>query len=271
VAKQCSKSLPNSRPLIESVKGDRGLDTFTTQGFPAIATIGGSLIFLYTLYFSAAKTGYGGWRNHALWFISDVFLYMFGIFLIFGPDTLGLGIFYVNGNNNNTAGGSIARSAIIGLQLTFQASMGIFAIYSSNAYASLVFGIFGVFNILCLMGSNLLFNYNEPIWVLNSAECNAYFATDTTNSGFTRCNDTGYLEFLRIIGSLAIILEGYLIVVSMLAYATAVPYTGAPVGGVPAGGVPAGSYPGGYSNVPPTTMAPVGTTGYTTTGQPAMA
>jgi len=250
-----------SASLIESVKGDRGLDTFTTQGFPAIACIGGSLIFIYTLYFSAAKTGYGGWRNHALWFISDIFLYMFGIFLIFGPDTLG----NIAGN-----GGSIERAAIIGLQLTFQASMGIFAIYSSNAYASLVFGIFGVFNILCLMGSNLLFNYNEPIWVLNSGECNAYFATDTTNTNFTRCSDTGYLEFLRIIGSLAIILEGYLIVVSMLAYATAVPYTGVPAAGVPAGA--AGSYPGGYSTVPPTTtMAPAGTTGYTTTGQPVMA
>ena len=35
--------------------------------------------------------------------------------------------------------------------------------------------------------------------------------------------DTGYLEFLRIIGVFAILLNGFLIVISLLAYATAVP------------------------------------------------
>jgi len=232
--------------LFDTVKADRDLPSFTTQGFVSIATIGGTFVFLYTLYYSAAKTGYGGWRNHALWFLLNIWLYMSGIFLIFGPDSLiNVGI---DGYGTGTGLGITGpRSAIIGLQLVFQSALGVFAIYSANAYASLVFGLLGIFNALCLMGSNFLFNYNEPIWLLSQPECNAYFRA----LNIQRCNETGYLEFLRIIGTIAIIAEGYLVTISLLAYATAVPAyghpgaAGAPVAGpygTAATGYPAGTY-----------------------------
>jgi len=219
------------------------------------------------VYFSAAKTGYGGWRNHALWFLMDIFLFMIGIFLIFGPDTV---------YNSRTDGwlptsGSTTftgiytspgpRCAIIGLQLAIQAALGIFAVFAANAYASLVFGVFGIFNVLCLMGSNFLFNYNEPIWLLSSAECYQYFRVNPGSDDIQRCHGDGYLEFLRIIGTIGIIVEAYLIVVSLLAYATAVP---APYGGVPVGG-PVGAQ--GYATGP-AYGAPATTTGAYGTGIP---
>jgi len=248
-----------------------GIFTFISSGVVTIFVVGGTFTFLYTLYFSAAKTGYGGWRNHALWFILDVWLYMSGIFLIFGPDSLT----YLSNGPVTGLTGSGPRSCIIGLQLVFQSALGIFAIYSANAYASLVFGIFGVFNALCLMGSNFLFNYNEPIWLLNEPECVNYFEVISIQ----RCNDEGYLEFLRIIGSIAIIAEGYLVIISLLAYATAVPAYGHP-GEYPAGavgvpgattgvGYPAGAY-GTATTQQTTTGVPVTTQPYatTTTTQP---
>ena len=254
---------------------------FTQKGYPTIAVIGGTFIFLYTLYYSGTKTGWGGWRNHALWFFFNIWLWIFGLFLVFGPDSLAS----VSDGSTTANGGLVVgtvgpRCAILGLQLMVQAAIGAFAIFSANAYASLVFALFGIFNELGLIGSLWLFNYNQPIWTVTSTQCQAYF-----NNGFiigiNRCDDAGYLEVIRTFGTLEIIVNGYLIVVSLLAYATAVPaqLAGAPgaYGAPAAGGVPgagAGAYnPGptyGTSTPAPTTTyipQPVTTTTspYTTT------
>jgi hypothetical protein len=240
------------------------------------------------VYYSAAKTGYGGWRNHALWFLMDIFLFMIGIFLIFGPDTTynsgtdgwiqtdnipistNYGSPYFTGFYLSPGAGP--RSAIIGLQLAVQASLGIFAIYAANAYASLVFGIFGIFNVLCLMGSNFLFNYNEPIWLLSQAECFEYFRINEALQDLQRCHGDGYLEFLRVVGTIGIIVEAYLIIISMLAYATAVPaaHYGVP-GAVPAAGPVANTgYPAQPYAATTTTAGTYGTTTgpVVTTAQP---
>ena len=255
--------------------------SFTREGYPTIATVGGTVIFLYTLYYAAAKTGYGGWRNHALWFFFNFWLWLFGLFLVFGPDSLASTTGLLSG----------PRAAILGLQFMLQASIGVFAIYTANAYASLVFALFGIFNELSLIGSNFFFNYNQPIWTLTSSQCNQYFYSDSgtvNQDGSTsypsgqRCDDSGYLEFLRVIGTLQIIVNGYLIVVSLLAYATAVPAgyaaggPGAPVGN-PGYGAPAaaGAYTTATTTAPPASYATTGpvyttnqgvtTTPYTTT------
>ena len=249
--------------------------SMTRAGYPAIATVGGFFIFFYTLYYAAAKTGYGGWRNHSLWFFTNFFLWLFGLFLVFGPDQLiGVNLNNTLGpNGTSTFGGTYGngfasftvgpRAAIIGLQLMTQAAIGVFAVFSANAYAALVFGMFGVFNELCLIGSLFFFNYNQPIWLLDPVECNLYFKA-TVFDNITRCHDTGYLEFLRIIGVFAILLNALLIVISLLAYATAVPaaYHPANTGAVPAGaaGAPYGATSttaAGY----PTTAQPYGTAG----------
>ena len=221
----------------------------TRAGYPAIATVGGTFIFAYTLYYAAAKTGYGGWRNHAVWFFFNFILWLLGLFLVFGPDQLiGVTIVINNGDgtfsptsgtygNGTTTFLNGPRAAIIGLQLMVQAAVGVFAVYSANAYAALVFGFLGIFNELCLIGSLYFFNYNQPIWLLDPTECNLYFkGTSIDNIG--RCHNTGYLEFLRIIGVFEILINGLLIVISLLAYATAVPaaYHPANTGAVPAGG-----------------------------------
>ena len=227
--------------------------SMTRAGYPAIATVGGTFIFLYTLYYAAAKTGYGGWRNHAVWFFFNFWLWLFGLFLIFGPDQL-IGV-----NGGTAADGTTTvttsslvgpRAAIIGLQLMVQASVGVFAVFSANAYAALVFGFLGIFNELCLIGSLFFFNYNQPIWLLDPVECNLYFKATATDN-ITRCHDTGYLEFLRIIGVFEILINGLLIVISLLAYATAVPAAYHPANTTAtAAGAPYG--------------APVNTTGYAT-------
>lgn len=189
-----------------------GLGDFTREAYPAIATVAGFFIIAYALYYSHVKAGAAGWRNHALWFIFDLLLALWGFFLIFGPDNLSYGVSGVSAT-------SAPRAAIIGLQLIIQAAIGVFAVYAANAYASLAFAMLGMFNLLCLIGSNLLFNYNQPIWTLDQAQCNAYFAS----FDLQRCRDDGYLQFLRVVGMFAIFTEGYLILVSLLAYATAVP------------------------------------------------
>jgi len=187
-----------------------GLGDFTRSAYPAIACVAGFFIIAYALYYSHVKAGAAGWRNHALWFIFDLLLALWGFFLIFGPDNLAS----TSSNNFNSP-----RAAIIGLQLIIQAAIGVFAVYAANAYASLAFAMLGMFNLLCLIGSNLLFNYNQPIWTLDQFQCNTYFAS----FDLQRCRDDGYLQFLRVIGMFAIFTEGYLILVSLLAYATAVP------------------------------------------------
>jgi len=258
-----------------------GVSEFTRAGYPTIATVGGTLIFLYTIYYSATKTGYGGWRNHGVWFFFNLWLWLFGLFLVFGPDSLAAAS--AGTASLQTLAGP--RAAIIGLQLMVQAAVGAFAIYSANAYASLVFALIGLFNELCLIGSNFFFNYNQPIWTLNEPQCNAYFDLDCgtvgTCSTFTRCKDDGYLEVLRVFGTLEIILNGFLIVIALLAYATAVPvgHPGYPVGAPGATGVPAAGVPAAYNAGPAysreqqytTAGAPVtSTTQYTTTtGVPA--
>lgn len=217
-------------PAALAQSSDRsGLGDFTREAFPAIACVAGFFIIAYALYYSHVKAGAAGWRNHALWFIFDLLLALWGFFLIFGPDNLAS----TSSNNFNSP-----RAAIIGLQLIIQAAIGVFAVYAANAYASLAFAMLGMFNLLCLIGSNLLFNYNQPIWTLDQQQCNTYFAS----FDLQRCRDDGYLQFLRVIGMFAIFTEGYLILVSLLAYATAVPayaahthHHGAPVGAPAAG------------------------------------
>ena len=64
---------------------------------------------------------------------------------------------------------------------------------------------------------------------------------------YTRCHDNGYLEVIRVFGTLEILVNGFLIVLSLLAYATAVPAphpAGFPAAGYPAG-APAAGYPAG--------------------------
>ena len=252
--------------------------SMTRAGYPAIATVGGFFIFGYTLYYAAAKTGYGGWRNHAVWFFFNFFLWLFGLFLVFGPDQLigvtiapgALGGTYGNGETTFLTG---PRAAIIGLQLMVQASVGVFAVYSANAYAALVFGFLGIFNELCLIGSLFFFNYNQPIWLLDPTECNLYFKGYATDD-IRRCNDTGYLEFLRIIGVFEILINGLLIVISLLAYATAVPAAYHPANTGAAGapyGTPAaaGGYNAGpqYATAGPGFVPQQGTSANTTTIQ----
>ena len=233
---------------------------FAEKGYPTIATIGGFFIFFYTMYYSATKTGWGAWRNHALWFFFNFWLWLFGLFLVFGPDSLdSYSYVTANGAGGYVSGGSAVgpRAAILGLQLMVQAAVGAFAIFSANAYASLVFALFGIFNELGLIGSLWLFNYNQPIWTLNSIQCNEYFEQDPL-ANITRCHDSGYLEVLRTFGTLEIIVNGYLIVISLLAYATAVPahYAGAPPAGAagPYGAPAAAGVPpsGAYNPAGPT-------------------
>ena len=220
---------------------------FARAGYPTIATVGGFFIFFYTIYYSATKTGYGAWRNHALWFFFNFWLWLFGLFLVFGPDSLASQGFGTSG----------PRSAILGFQLMVQAAIGAFAIYSANAYASLVFALVGLFNELGLMGSLYFFNYNQPIWTIDAAQCNLYFEGNTNYPYDKRCHDDGYLEVIRTFGTLEIIINGYLIVVSLLAYATAVPAHLA--GGAAPYGAPAAGYPpvaaGGAYAPPGTTTA----------------
>lgn len=218
---------------------------FNRAGYPTIATVGGAFIFLYTIYYATTKTGFGGWRNHAVWFFFNLWLWLFGLFLVFGPDSLASLPNISIGGTTYQATAFGPRSAILGLQLMMQAAIGVFAIYSANAYASLVFAVIGLFNELGLIGSNFLFNYNQPIWTLDTVQCNLYFEQDP-DANIERCKDDGYLEFLRVIGTLEIIVNGFLIVVALLAYATAVPagYSGA--------AYPAGTT-GGTSTYAPTT------------------
>jgi len=78
-----------------------------------------------------------------------------------------------------------------------------------------------------LMGSNYLFNYNESIWTLNSLECNVYFCNvpsdNALNCDFDRCSDTGFLEWLRVVGTISLVFEFVVIVISLMNYINSVP------------------------------------------------
>jgi len=77
------------------------------------------------------------------------------------------------------------------------------------------------------MGSNLLFNYNEPIWTLKTSECNAYFsAVQTgvvTTASYDRCSDSGFLEWLRVVGTVALSFELIVIVIAVMNYVNSLP------------------------------------------------
>jgi len=232
--------------LSDPVSADNAKD-FNTAGYPTIAFFT-SIVFLgYTLFFSAQKVGYGGFMNDLTWFCLNLFLAFAGLNLIFGPDA---------GASTLILNSSFPRAAIIGLQLVVQASLGIFAIYTNSGYAAISYAVFGAFNALCLMGSNLLFNYNQPIWVLNTAECNIYFCADgcSTNAGntvitctcnFNRCSDTGFLEWLRVVGTVALVFELVVVVISLMNYVNALPVA---VGGSAARNAPYDSASSGPYN-----------------------
>jgi len=213
--------------LSDPVSADNGKD-FNTAGYPTIAFFTSIVFVGYTLFFSAQKVGYGGFMNDLTWFCLNLFLAFAGLNLIFGPDASAASL----------ATASFPRAAIIGLQLVVQSSLGIFAIYTNSGYAAISYAVFGAFNALCLMGSNLLFNYNQPIWVLNTLECNNYFcagACDLTNTNpnsptfcfgqciFDRCSDSGFLEWLRVVGTVAMVFEMVVVVISLMNYVNSVP------------------------------------------------
>ena len=145
-----------------------------------------------------------------LWLVLHALLYAFGACLACGPDIFGE-----------------TRAAIIGLQLLILVAVGVctFQINSASLYLSYV--LFGAFNLLCMLGALEWMNYNEPIWFIDHDHCNAYFdsvAPDEFNlvtpapPEITRCDDTGFLQFLRVIGLLATLTTAITTTVALLCY-----------------------------------------------------
>jgi len=99
---------------------------------------------------------------------------------------------------------------VIGLSLTFLASLGFYSCMVNLFPLFLFYTIFAIFNLLNLIGSNSLFNYTTPIWVVTTAICNTYFL-DTT---LDRCVDDKFLQFLRVIGTSVIIFVALTVVQS---------------------------------------------------------
>lgn len=171
-----------------------GADSYRKEGYPVITIVGGTLLILVSFYisYSSRKNASGtlgdSLKHNLVFTICSVFLYCVGVFLTFGPDT-------AQGIEN-------PRAAIIGLQLLLQVAIGVYFMHHATPAITDAYIIFGIFNLLALFGSNWLFNYNLAIWTLDQNSCNVYFngsALDTTK----RCDDDGYLQFLRIMGHLA--------------------------------------------------------------------
>ena len=114
-----------------------------------------------------------------------------------------------------------ARAAVIGLQLMLQSALGFYCIMGASYYGALLYTFVAIFNALCLMGSNYLFNFNIPIWLLDTNDCNLYFGHPGLN--LNRCKDGGYLEWLRVLGVLLILFEFGAAVASIRAYVNILP------------------------------------------------
>jgi hypothetical protein len=143
-----------------------------------------------------------------------VLLYACGVCLICGPDIFGE-----------------TRAAIIGLQLLVLVAVGASAVHVSTTTLYLSYVLFGGFNLLCMLGALEWLNYNEPIWFIDHDHCNAYFDSVAPDefglvmpapSEITRCDDTGFLQFLRVIGLLATVTTALTTTIALLTY-TSVP------------------------------------------------
>jgi hypothetical protein len=180
-----------------------GDSSYRKEGYPVITIVGGTFLILASLYIAHStrknthgdNAAHGGHHAHSpfhskiFMIVCLIFLYCVGIFLTFGPDVAP----GIAGASNNP------RAAIIGLQLLLQVALGVYLLYHPTPIITDIYIIFGIFNLLALMGSNYLFNYNFAIWTLAEAPCNQYFGGDD----YTRCDNDGYLQFLRIMGHLA--------------------------------------------------------------------
>lgn len=156
---------------------------FNQTGYPIIMVVG-AVLFVVAAALKAKKHGsLFGYKNHLFFFIMNLILLFAGICLILGPDEGGI------------------RAPIIGLMLCMQFCLGLL-IWSTNSHAlRKAYALFGMFNLLSLFGVHNLFGFSSAIWRFDTAGCNAYFV----ELGLNRCKTDGYLQFLRVLGCVAIL------------------------------------------------------------------
>jgi len=162
-----------------------GAPAFNQQGYPTIAIVGIVLVLILSLIGGAKNGSTSGLKTYIFFVIFNVYIWLAGFFLIFGPEV----------------GPPGSRLAVIGLALAFLASLGFYACMLNLFPLFLFYTIFGIWNLLNLIGSNGLFNYNFSVWTVATGACNGYFL-DTT---LDRCVDDKFLQFLRVIGTSVII------------------------------------------------------------------
>lgn len=171
---------------------------FTQKAFPIIFLVGLAIILVIAVLLSLRTGGtIGHMRNHLVFAVINILLLVLGVFLIFGPD------------------GSV-RAEVIGIQLILQAIIGHIIIFSATPlFWQKVYTVLAIFNGLCLIGSLSYLSYGAPIWALDTAQCNFYFGA---TSALNRCKTDGYLQFLRIVGSIAFLLDVIAAIITLTAW-----------------------------------------------------
>jgi len=191
---------------------DNNSANYARSGYPVITIVCGTML-LAIVYLKSITLG--SIMNDGTWALVNVILYISAVNLACGPDL----------PTDSTVAG---RAATIGMQLMIQVAIGIFAIHSLSLSAAGAYAMLTIFNILCLLGSNSLFNYNSPIWELDTTNCNLYFGS----LNIDRCSDNGFLMWLRVLGHFTILIEFVALFCAIQAYsivAVAKPVSNPPV------------------------------------------
>lgn len=87
---------------------------------------------------------------------------------------------------------------MIGFQLYWLASIGIFATYLWKPSVLAVYVVFAIYLFLAVCGTLSIFGFSSPVYNISNAACLQYF--DGAKVSTKRCADGGLLNFIRLLG-----------------------------------------------------------------------
>lgn len=173
---------------------------FLELGFPIIALI--CFILLARHYFlEAGQIVIPSDKSNLFVTATSAYLIFTGIFLAWGP----------------------ALMARMSTHLVLLGISGIYGISADKRSAKIFFVVFGAITALCLIGSaSFLTGVSQKSFVdISSIECSLYF-----NKDVSRCKDSGYIMFCRVIGVFAIFATLAAVVSTLFSIADDEPSTG---------------------------------------------
>jgi len=154
---------------------------FKITGFGMMAFVFG-IIFVFTAMYQGAKAGGGQILQQKLFLFCNIINTLSAVFLVFGP---------------GASGGGPATN-IFGVQMFFLVSLGYYYMLTDNANTRLAYFIFGLWQLAGFFGIlDKIFGMGPSIENVSNLSCLMYFGK-TSDPDWNRCEDDGFLQFLRV-------------------------------------------------------------------------